>query len=513
VVWCLDWPVVALGHAPDRPSAVVHANRVIACTTAARSAGVQRGLRRREAQRRCPSLEVVDRDLAAEARVFERVAVMLDDLTPRVEIVRPGVVAFPTRGPSRYFGGDQTMAEQCLTLIARAPVVLGAVRVGVADGVFAATMAARLAPDDGVHVVDSGGSAAFVAPLPVRFLDRPELAGVLGRLGLHTLGAFAALERADVVGRFGSDGAMAHRLASGLDARPPSVVEPTPDMEVGVELDPPIERVDQAAFMGKVLADQLLARLSERGASSTCIVVSATTAQGEELARHWRHDGALTAAAVADRVRWQLDGWLGSGHGRSRTSGGLVWLSVRPDDVIPAAGRQLGFWGGRSDAAEQAARTVARLQGLLGSEAVRVPERRGGRSPRELVVTVPADTVDLDRSSIDTPMAPAPWPGRLPLPVPARLHHRLDAEILDDRGAPVRVDARVLLTAVPYQARAGTDRWMEIVGWAGPWPVDERWWDPARARRRARLQVVTDDGTARVFLLEAGQWWVEATYD
>jgi protein ImuB len=52
-----------------------------------------------------------------------------------------------------------------------------------------------------------------------------------------------------------------------------------------------------------------------------------------------------------------------------------------------------------------------------------------------------------------------------------------------------------------------------ITGWAGPWPADERWWDPAAARRRARLQVLLDDGTAHLLVLERGQWHLEATYD
>jgi protein ImuB len=52
-----------------------------------------------------------------------------------------------------------------------------------------------------------------------------------------------------------------------------------------------------------------------------------------------------------------------------------------------------------------------------------------------------------------------------------------------------------------------------VVAWAGPWPLDERWWDPAAARRRARFQIVTADGLARLLTLEGGRWSVEATYD
>ena len=54
-VWCADWPVVALERPPDLPVAVLRANRVLASGPAARGEGVVPGLRRREAQARCPA--------------------------------------------------------------------------------------------------------------------------------------------------------------------------------------------------------------------------------------------------------------------------------------------------------------------------------------------------------------------------------------------------------------------------------------------------------------------------
>jgi protein ImuB len=54
---------------------------------------------------------------------------------------------------------------------------------------------------------------------------------------------------------------------------------------------------------------------------------------------------------------------------------------------------------------------------------------------------------------------------------------------------------------------------MGVVTWAGPWPAEERWWDAVASRRRARLQVCLDDGTAHLVVLESSRWRVEATYD
>ena len=220
------------------------------------------------------------------------------------------------------------------------------------------------------------------------------LAGVLARLGLRTLGAFAELPPPAVLARFGPDGIGAHRLARGEEEHPPALTVPPPDLVEVCEIDPPAERVDEAAFMAKGLADRLLGRLEERGLACTQVVVEAETEHGEHLSRSWRHDGALTPAALTERVRWQLDGWITDGLGEravaaGRLTGGLTLLRLTPDQVIPAHGRQLGFWGGDAASADRAARVFARVQGMLGLEHVVTPVPQGGRTPAERVRWVP----------------------------------------------------------------------------------------------------------------------------
>src|SRR5690242_5889953 len=109
-VWCPDWPVttarIEAGLSDTAAIAVVTANLVVASSYVARSAGVTRGLRRREAQARCPALAVLPRNEAAEARTFEPVVSALEQIAPGVEITRPGLAAIGVRGPTRYFGGE-----------------------------------------------------------------------------------------------------------------------------------------------------------------------------------------------------------------------------------------------------------------------------------------------------------------------------------------------------------------------------------------------------------------------
>jgi protein ImuB len=570
-VCCADWPVVATGRPPHLPVAVVFANRVVAASPAARAEGVVPGLRRREAQARCPSVELHERDESQEARAFERVLIALEDLAPRLEVVEAGRCLVPTRGPSRYHGGDRALASKVLRAVRTAgaddgedagdAVVPFAVGVGIADGPRAATLVADEALRRGVEhgdgspvVVGPGATAAFLSSLPVARLsalgrEPDELVDVLRRLGLRTLGRFAALPAPDVLARFGALGADLHRLASGRERLPPDVGSPPVDLRVSATLDPPVDQVDRAAFTAKSLADTLHDELASRGLACTRVLVVAETEVGDRIERWWRADGALSAAAIGQRVRWQLEGWLGTGRSRSRCTGGISRLELVPDEVRPDEGLQLGFWGGTSEAGERALRALARVQALVGADGVLVPEWQGGRSPGEQYRLVPLDAVDL--SARAAPGA-EPWPGALPAPSPAVVWPRpRPVEVLDAQGRRVGVSGRGLISAPPARVHLGArgggsgsgsvgggdggsgsagDGTVRVRAWAGPWCVDERWWDAVGHRRRARLQVVLEPetgpgqvpagraghpstGAAHLLTLEDGRWWLEATYD
>jgi protein ImuB len=524
VVRCADWPIVAAGIALDVAAAVFRANRVVATSPAARAEDVVQHQRRREAQSRCPQLVVLGHDPARDARAFEPVVATLDAITPRVEITTPGQVAFPTRGPSRFFGGDAALVARAHAIVSAVLVdptpsasnrrrIDADVRVGIADGIFAAALAARAAPS--TLVVPAGGTPAFLAPLPVTTLERPELTDVLVRLGLRTLGDLAVLPGPDVLARFGAAGQAAWRLAGGLDERPPATAPPPADLTVRAELDPPADTVAPAAFLARGLAEELHRRLWAKGSACTRVVIGAETEHGERLERVWRAEGALTAAAMADRLRWQLDGWL-QGSARHRPTAGISRLWLTPEEIVPAGGRQLGFWGSDAATSDRASRAVARVQGLLGTGSVVVPEWRGSRDPATQVALVEAEAVDLtaERPGAGRSRVAGPWPGRLPTPSPAWVHPApAEAEVVDATGAPVQVSGRGALTAPPSRLSVAGGPWSEVLAWAGPWPLDEQWWDSARRRRRARLQLVTDDGQARLVVLESGRWHIDAIYD
>jgi protein ImuB len=509
VVWCPDWPLVAVGTDPTVPAVVVAAGRVSACTAAARVAGVRRGHRLRDAERYCPEVAVHAHDPEREARAFEPVVAVIEEICPRIEVVRPGLVAVPARGPSRYYGGEAAVAAAVRDVVLDHGV---ACAVGVGDGAFAADLAARAAwadgasgssPGDGVRVVESPATAGFLRPHPVAMLEMPELAGVLGRLGIRTLGDLAALPARDVLARFGSDGAAAHRLASGLDARPPAARPAGEDLSAEIEFDPPAEQSEPAVFAAKSLADRLHAGLSERGLACVRVEVEAFTDDGRSRSRLWRHGGALSSLAVAERVRWQLDAWRTAGE----LTGGLTHLRLAPDHLVVDTGRQLTLWG-QSRAGDDVDRAATRIQVMLGHAAVTRPVVVGGRGPGEQVARVPwGDTPDT------APAADNPWPGRVPAPPPAVVPPvPWPARVLDASGAPVAVSGRSEVSAPPARLVLGAGEALAVSGWTGPWPALEHWWDPASRRRCARFQLLTEDGRGWLVVVQDGAWAVEGVY-
>ena len=537
VLWCPHWPVVVAGGRAGEPVVVLHANRVVAHSVTAGAEGIAQGQRRRDAQARCPSVRIEQHDPARDARAFEQVVQAVAAMVPRVEITEPGTLTFLSRGPSRYFGGDAAMAATVARLATEAAIgvgsgngtnvaglslaAVGSFGIGVADGRFAAGIAARRAARRGEPVVIEAGqqtTAAFLAPLPVRLLSvvagvAPDLVHLLNRLGLHHLGSLAALPAADVLARFGPAGVFAHRIAGGGDDRLPGTHEPPAGLQVQRVFDQPVFHSDALVFVARQLAEELVGVLAADGRVCTRLVVTAETEHGEQSERLWYRSTGLSAAAMVERVRWQLDAW--SQH--DVLTAGVVLLRLDPVEVCSDDGVQLGLWGGRTQADEWAVRAVARLVAVAGEQQVLVPAAQGGRQPHDAYTWVPAVTADLLEPAERLTMADAPWPGRLPAPSPAVVHHPPQSvAVLDLAGAPVKVTGRGAVSAAPHAVQLGglsAHGALETVqSWAGPWPVEERWWDAARHRRLARFQVLTSSGQLLLLTVERGQWWLAAEY-
>ena len=157
---------------------------------------------------RCPDLLELD-DGGTRARRFALVRKAVKTFCPWVTAVRPGICSLPARGPARLLGGEAQMAEHIQLAVSVVDGV-GRVEVGIADGLFAADLAAQAGT-----IVPVGETPTFLADWPLSVLGRPDLDRLLLHLGIDTLGALAALPERHVLGRLGNDGALCHQVASG----------------------------------------------------------------------------------------------------------------------------------------------------------------------------------------------------------------------------------------------------------------------------------------------------------
>ena len=526
-LWFPDWPVQAAklerggrdsreGEVSDEGAAterviIAHQHRVKVCSSAARAAGIRRGMRVRAAQAIAPELTVIEDNPDRDGRAFAGLAASLDDVAASVEVLRPGLVIADLQAAANFHGSEDAALEMLLDAAARRGIDTFA---GAADEIATAVIAARAGTR-----VPAQASAEFLAAQPLRVLIAETALGAdtttvttLGQLGITTLGECAAIPPAAMTTRFGVAGMHIHRIAAAAPDRRVAPEIPPADLSVAITPEEPIERVDTAAFAARMLAANLHERLKSTGKNCLRLKIVAEIDSGgasaQQVERVWRTREALTEAGTADRVRWQLDGWLTAGGSGVITSLRLEPLELAEPDAVG------NLW---SDGASghDARRVIERVQSQLGMDAVVQPRFVGGRGVAERIQLIPF-------GEAASPVEEKLWPGAIPAPLPARLgggidHPASSIVLIDAQGHPIQVTAEVLLSAEPYALAWGDKKYL-VTGWAGPWPVDEGWWgSEAHQSRVARLQLVGTahaGGSVSAWLLawSRRRWRVEAVY-
>ncbi|HUG09255.1 MAG TPA: hypothetical protein VMP13_10250 [Acidimicrobiia bacterium] len=477
-----------------KPLMVVDDRGVAAATDDVLAVGVNPGMPRREAEALAPFATVMIRDVGEETRRFESVVTTVEGLVPKVEVVAPGLVFVPVTGAVRFYGGEETLAKRVDEAI-RDCVAAGdgggngwTFMIGIADGPFAARWAAATAsPGKPLIVTDT---ISFLSRLDLGALREAmggeEMIDTFRWLGISTLGDLARLPRETLASRFGNPGLLAHRLASGDDR----MLEPreiTDDLLVEMSFEDPLESLDVVAFAGRDLAEKLLGKLRPCALAPHAVTIRAESAHGPARSRTWRSADPFTGKELSDRVWWQLRAWVES----SGIPGGITALRIVPAE-LSGEGRQLGLFSDESSLVETG-RALARVQAILGPDAILRAKAQGGRMPAERVVWSrwgEPDTPE-DRDS------GAPWPGATPSPAPALVPPRLDPiEVEWDGGMPVRV-------------RLGS-RWEPVLTWSGPWRLSGRWW--GGEGNADRYQMVTSVG-AFLCVVSGGRAFLAGIYD
>lgn len=466
-----DCPLVVVTGTPP-------ATRVVEANAIARERGACGGMPYAEAAARCPGL--MHRAVAPEAVASARQALLEACLavSPRLEDADAGVVFVDVAGLRSLYGDDTAVARR----LARAARAVGLpARVGIAGSRAAARAAARAAPR--IHVVAPGRERDLLAGVAVADAELPPaVESTLTRWGITTLGALAALPRAELATRLGLDGLAAHDIAWGIDRAPFRAWTPPPFWEEGQGLEWEIDLLPPLRDVLRHVLERLCTRLTAAHRATEALDVRLALATGGH------HTQALTLACPMDDAAAILP-VVARALEASPPPASVIGVAVSAS-TVPRLARARGLWQPAAPAARDLATVLARLVVLAG--------------PEHVGAAVPADVHRPDAWSL-VPFAPPVEESGGPAGEPALALRRLrPARVVDvttDGGRPVAV-------------RGALSAYAAVVASAGPWRLSGEWWD-ANVWARDEWDVALSDRTVcrLVFDPIAKQWLLDGVYD
>jgi protein ImuB len=239
---------------------------VVAANRAARDAGIQIGMAKMEAAQ-FPGVEI---HLHSRASEFAAHAALLDlgwSISPQVEDTCLDTIIVDLSGLNSLFGTEEDIAR---SLAERASSLELFPHIAIAANPEASLLAAR--GFSGITVIPTGMEPTRLATLPIHALQStPELLEILGRWGIRTCGALAALPMLQLSERLGQEGVRLHQLARGASLRSLVLAHPTSTFQEEIELDDAVSDLEPLAFLLSRLLNQLCARLTARSLAAIAI--------------------------------------------------------------------------------------------------------------------------------------------------------------------------------------------------------------------------------------------------
>jgi protein ImuB len=377
-------------------------------------------------------------------------------------------------------------------------------RIGIASSKLAARIAAEL--PDTPTIVSDGGERTFLAPLPLpRLCPAMEIAAMLDKLGISSIGAFARLPEGEIATRFGEEGRTLHYAARGIDVSPLIPRQPPPVFEEGMDLEWPLVELEPFLFVANAALDRLMERLASRGYA--CRILDLTL----RLEPEGLDTRSIAMPAPTRDVKTLLT--LTKLDIEKRPPGAPVaafLFTAHPDK--PRRG-QLSLFGPAEIPSDRLMATVARIGSIVGPERVGSPRTVNDHRPESIAIV-----------SFDPPppprVRPVPKRGRGLLVVRTiRPPIRLDVEVEHEPppGAIPTSRTRLVSIKAREETTLSNGRRLRVEGLvrvaSGPWTLEDGWWSEEPAARDY-WDVELSGGTYRVFRERTGgEWWLDAGYD
>jgi protein ImuB len=366
----------------------------------------------RQAQQLCPDAELLEPDPAGAARLAERIAAALYDLSPVVEVRVEGAAWIDLEGVVQETLALREMRRRLREATGAEP------RLGLAPGPFTARVAAARARPGRLLSVDS--ARTFLAPLPIAELGlAPWQAERLELLGLRTLADVARIGPRQLESQLGREGRAAAIRARGDEPDQLTAWVPPRSTSAHRQFEPPLEEREALLFVGRALCDELALELGIRGAGAKRVRVRLDEEGGrpragfaepdrqggsppsyqerESLVRH-----PLSSAA-------ELFGLVGSWLRQWQPADPVSRMEIELPLLEPAGRRQLRLWVRGDGTEEEVKAALERLQERHGAEVALHPEAVLAASP------IPAQRFRWDPVGA-SPEAPPPLLREAPQP-------------------------------------------------------------------------------------------------
>ena len=480
-----------------RPTIVVdrlERGHVVALNEGAYALGARSGMTLVQAAACAREAAVVVDVPAANRRLWERALDALDAASPLVGDAGDGTALLEMRGIA---GNERAWLCSVREVFAHDDELRTLpLHVALGPNPFVARAAARVRDDT---VVREGEERAFVAPLPLRFLelDRDTLER-LELFGIRTLGELAGLPHGPFVRRFGAAAAHWHARACGRDDAPLVPRARRIAVERALAGEGSAEREDQLLFALRTLVARVAEDIAFLGKRCGALRLQLECEDGEMHALETSlAQPTAQSTTMFDLLRARLEGTVL----RSPVSA----LRLRAER-LEEGGTELSLFAGRDPNPEIVGIALARLAAALGAEAALRARIVPGNHDRARVVYEPftAERVArTTRAALATPASLASETGTLGYRiVPSR-----NVEVRIRHGRPAFVGS------------------LAVIECAGPWRVDEAWWASAlgtigRASALAGGRIMHDaydvllaDGALYHIVDERGRWYVSGTYD
>ncbi len=286
---------------------------VAAASYEARRYGVHSAMPMSEAVRRCSHLVRVPARMDRYADVSKRVMSVLERFSPSLEKLSLDEAFLDLSGTDRSLGPSRPLARRIKDeVFAESGLVAS---VGIAPVKFVAKIASDLEKPDGLVVVEPGGVASFLAPLPLARLwgVGPRTLERLTAVGLSVVGDLATAERWFLETHFGRHGTHLQDLARGLDSR--TVVPDHDAKSYSHEMTYAVDQTDARVLLGTMLdhATRVARRLRRDGVRGRVITLKLRDFTFKTITRRVTRPEPTDDAAVIHRVARSLfeESWTG----------------------------------------------------------------------------------------------------------------------------------------------------------------------------------------------------------